>query len=134
MTISKNIVEIECALLELRHDGILHIHIKNEDTFEIDDSRALVEARVELVGERKTPIVYTATKFVIPSKEVREFVATESRSTNVLADAFVINSLPQRLMATMFVTINKPVRPTRIFYHFDDALDWARPYVKQDYL
>lgn len=121
--------EIGCAKMILRDDGILHIHIKVDEVFEMADSIELLKTRTALVAGRKTPIIYTCTQFVIPSKEVREFVASEARSTLVLADAFVVNSLPQRLMANLFIRINKPVRPTKVFNNFDAACLWAKTYI-----
>lgn len=123
--------EIGCAKMILREDGILHIHIKVDEVFEIADSVELVKARTSLVAGRRTPIIYTCTQFVIPSKEVREFVASESRSTLVLADAFVVNSLPQRLMANLFIRINKPVRPTKVFNNFGAACAWAKTFITE---
>lgn len=115
--------------MELLEEGILHVHIKVDEVFEIKDSFELVEARTKLVDGLKTPIIYTCTEFVIPTKEVREFVASEGRSDMVLADAFVVNSLPQRLIANFFTKINKPVRPTKVFSNFDEARDWARTFL-----
>ena len=124
-------IEIGCARMEMREDGILHVHIKVDEVFEIADSHALVQARTRLVDGRRTPIIYTCSEFVIPSKEVREFVASENRSKMVTADAFVVNSLPQRLVANFFIKINKPVRPVKVFDNFDAAREWILKYVTE---
>ncbi|CAG5076285.1 DUF7793 family protein [Parvicella tangerina] len=122
-------VDLRSARIELRPDGVLHIDIKLDQVFEIEDSIAIIEARTKLVNGKRTPIVYTCTEFVIPSKEVREFVASEKRSELVIADAFVVNSLPQKLVANLFIKINKPVRPTKVFSNFDEACEWAKTFI-----
>lgn len=122
-------IDIPAATIRIREEGFLHIHIKIEDEFTIEHSASIVKARTELAANRKMPILYTTTKFVIPSKEVREYVATESRSELVVADAFVIHSLPQRLMVRFFLQFNKPVRPTRFFEDEALAIEWLKKYV-----
>ncbi len=124
-------IELPEATICVCEMGIMHIHIKIEDEFTIAHADALVNARTEIAQGRKMPILYTSTKFVIPSKEVREYVASENRSSLVVADAFVINSLPQRLAARFFLRFNKPVRPTRFFENKEQALKWLRTFVEK---
>ncbi len=128
------IIETPAAKITLRQDGILHVHIKVESNFELKHSMEIVEARTRMVKGNIHPILYTSNHFVIPSNEVREYVASDSRSALVSADAFVINSLPQRLMASMYKKINKPVRPTRFFSNEQDALPWLKQYVDSSML
>lgn len=123
--------DVGCAKVEWREDGIVHIHIKETNTFEIEDSKKVLKARERIADGRKAPIIYTCTQFVIPSKEVREFVASEGRSGLVLADAFVVNSLPQKLMANIFIKINRPVRPAKVFNNFETARDWAQTFITE---
>lgn len=123
--------DVGCATVELREDGIMHIHIKETQTFEMEDSEKVFKLREKMAGGRKAPMIYTCTQFVIPSKEVREFVASEERSGLVLADAFVVNSLPQKLMANIFIKINKPVRPTKVFNNFEAACEWAKTFITE---
>lgn len=127
--ITDQFIDIPAATIRIREEGFLHIHIKIEDEFTIEHSASIVKARTELADGRKMPILYTATKFVIPSKEVREYVASESRSELVVADAFVINSLPQRMMVRFFLKFNKPVRPTQFFDEETSAVRWLKQFV-----
>lgn len=124
---SKSIIDLPEATISILEEGIMKVHIKVEDEFTIDDSKAIVEARTKLANGRKMAMLYTtSTKFVIPSKEVREYVATEERSEFVTADAFVISSLAQRLAVRFFIRFNKPVRPTRFFESEEAALEWLQ--------
>lgn len=123
-------VQTESADIEIRPDGIMHIHIKVESTFEMKNSMEIIEARTKLAQNKIYPILYTASEFVLPSREVREYVASESRSALVSADAFVINNLPQRLIASLYKKYNKPVRPTRVFSCPEKAIKWLKQYVK----
>lgn len=125
-------ISTSSADIAIREDGIMHVHVKVELNFEIEHSREIVAARTKLAAGRAFPILYTATKFVVPSAEVRNYVASEDRSELVTADAFVINSLPQRITARLYRVINKPVRPTRIFECAEEAALWLKSYANPE--
>lgn len=123
-------IDISCAKIIIRDDGIMHVHIKLEYSLEMEHSKAIVEARTKLADGHRYPIMYTATQFLILSNDSREYLASESRSTLVIADAFVINSLPQRLLARLYKKFNKPVRPAEIFENENDAIEWLKQFVE----
>lgn len=123
------LIDLPVAKICICESGIMHVHIKVEDEFTIEHAEELFKARTEMANGRKMPIMYTSPKFVIPSKEVREYVASEDRSELVLADAFVTYSLPQRLMSRFYLRFNKPVRPTQFFESEERALEWLRTFL-----
>ena len=122
----------EAAEIYLRKDGIMHVHIMVKNSFELQHSMQIVEARTKLAENKPYPILYTTEHtFVTPSPEVKQYVASEERSALVLADAFVIKSLPQRLAAKMFSNFNKPVRPSKFFSNEADAILWLKEFVSK---
>lgn len=123
-------IEIAPAIIEIREDGIMHIHVKIDMDFNIQHSIDIVEARTKLANGKSFPMLYTLTKFVIPSNEVSQYLASEDRSKLVLADAFVINSLPQRLIGNFYMKFKNPVRPTKIFTDKEKAINWLSGYTQ----
>lgn len=111
-------------------NGIMHIHIKVRNILELSDSMEIVEARTKLAQGKKHPVLYTTEhSFVTPSKEVNSYVASEERSKLVLADAFVMKSLPQRLAAKTYMLFKGPVRPTQFFSNESDAMEWLKSFL-----
>lgn len=127
---SEKVIDIPEAWIKIIDDSILHIHTKVKDEFELPHAQKIAAERVKFCGNKKYPILHTAEKFVIPSQEVREFVATEERSKLITADAFVVRSLPQRIAANFFMRFNNPVRPTRIFDSKEEAIEWLRQFIE----
>lgn len=123
-------VDIAPAKIAIRSDGIMHVHIRADIEITLEESLLIFQTRTELAKNVKYPILYTAPKFVIPSKEVREFVASQERSKLVIANAFVINSLPQRIIAKSFIKLNKPVRPTDYFDTEAEAVAWLKTFIR----
>lgn len=125
-----NKVALPSADISIYSNGIMHIHIKVRNTLEISDSMEIVEARTTLAQGEKYPVLYTTEhSFVTPSKEVNSYVASEERSALVLADAFVIKSLPQRLAAKTYMLFKGPVRPSNFFSNESDAIEWLKTFL-----
>ncbi|MCB9189653.1 MAG: hypothetical protein H6598_08540 [Flavobacteriales bacterium] len=58
------------------------------------------------------------------SPEVREFAASSDNNKYTISDAMVISSQAHVLVTNFYVKFNKPVKPTRIFTHRDEAIAW----------
>lgn len=125
-----DMVEVPSADICIYSNGIMHIHIKVKNTFEIANSIEIFEARTKLAQNKKHPILYTTeSSFVTPSKEVNNYVASEERSKLVLADAFVMKSLPQRIAARTYRLFKSPVSPTGFFANEKDAIEWLKKFL-----
>ena len=123
-------VDVPSADIRIYSNGIMHIHIKVRNTFELSNSMEIVEARTKLAEGKKYPVLYsTEHSFVTPSKEVNSYVASEERSKLVLADAFIMKSLPQRLAARTYMLFKGPVRPTQFFSNEVDAIEWLKTFL-----
>lgn len=125
-----NKTEVPSANIYIYSNGIMHVHIKVKNTFEIANSIEIFEARTRLAKNKKHPILYTTeSTFVTPSKEVNNYVASKERSKLVLADAFIMKSLPQRLAARTYRLLKSPVSPTGFFSNEEDAIDWLKKFL-----
>lgn len=127
-------IEVPSARITIREDGIMHVHIKISTSFEIENSREIIEARVKLAEGKRYPILYTTVyRFVTPSKEVKDYLSTSfQRNKLVIADGFVIGSFSQRLAAKVYLRLNKPSVPTAFFSSEEEAITWLRSFVKKD--
>lgn len=122
-------VIISCAVIQLRQDGILHIHITIPEELEIIHTKAIFEARNKLTNNTSHPHLYTGGIYLNPSDEVTKFAASEERNKLVIADAYVISSLSQRIIANFYLKFKKPIRPTKIFTDEDTAIIWLSSFI-----
>lgn len=127
--IIKRQIEVPSALIQIREDGIMHIHIKVDLDFDMENSLEILDAKIEVSEGEKHPILYTGSKFVIPTNEVREYLASEKRNALTIAEAFLVKSLPQRLISNFYIKINKPARPTKMFTNKEKAMEWLITFI-----
>jgi len=122
--------EVDAAEINICTNGIMHIHVKVKGVFSIEHSKEIVAARTSLAGNRKYPVLYTLEDaFLTPSKEVSQYVASDERSTLIIADAFIVESFPQRLAARAYRLFSKPVRPTAFFSTKGKAIQWLQSFI-----
>ncbi len=132
LTDKENIPIINKALLDfaevvLRSDGIVHTHINLKKAVSLEQAKLLKDAYVEVTGGVKTPHLFTANKFVIIEKDVMEYMK-EVANKYGKADAFVISSLPQKIMGNFYLKIVKPGVPSKLFQDKQKAIKWLKQY------
>lgn len=122
-------IDIDIANISIRSDGIMHVSMKAKNEFGLDDVKLIRSTRKEISQGKSYPILYTGDKLVLPTKEARAYMAEKSDEALALAEAMIIKSMPQRLIASTYIRINKPKCPTGFFEKEVDAIEWLKKYL-----
>ncbi len=122
-------IKLSHSLIVLRSDGILELHTSNEHVYEIGDVIENVEAFGKLTGNKKAPVLIIGGCFTSLSKEAREFMASEESLKYSLCEAFLLSSLPQKLLINFYIKVNKPLVPTMVFSDKDKAVNWLKSFL-----
>ena len=101
-----NSISTRISTVFLRDDGILHINIKPDNEFTVFDFNELVGAAKEIGNGRKFLNLIIVCNNTLPDNESRIASASEKGSVYKIADAFVINSLAQTLIANFYMKFN----------------------------
>lgn len=64
------------------------------------------------------------------SKEAREYLANEG-SEGIIAGALLIDSILTRTLGNIFLMINKPKMPSKLFTSEDEAIAWLKGFNKE---
>lgn len=110
--------------VQLREDDILQIEIKKDESFGVRDMWELIEAARIIGNGRKFLNLVIVGAHTVPDEESRILSTSEEGSIYKIADAFVINSFPQILIANMYMKFHKPSVPTKFFKNTKDAERW----------
>mgnify|MGYP000267985376 CR=1 FL=1 len=118
--------KLKCAIseVELIENDVLHIDIEREKSFEIEDFQELKEAAKKIGNGKRFYNLITVGEFTLPSREAREASCSHEGSEFKKADAFVIKSLPQKIIANFMIKVNRPTVPTKYFDSVEAAKAW----------
>ena len=111
-------------------DGIVYLHTSDRQIQTVESIFLLTKTLGEILPNKPAPILSTHDSNALPSYEVRQFVAQEDANPYSAADAFIVTSLPQKLIANFYLKFNKPARPTKLFSKKEDAVKWLKNYLK----
>jgi hypothetical protein len=123
MVITKSI-KTRISTVFLREDGILQIDINSDCEFATLDFNELVEAAKTIGNGKKFLNLIMVGKNTLADHESRVASCSQEGSIYKLADAFVIDSLPQKIIANFYMRVNKPYVPTKFFNNEEDAVKW----------
>ncbi len=114
--------------MSLRSDGIIQTRVKNDCDVRIEDAKYLLEAYLKLGEGKKVPHLIIFAEFAMADRDVLEYVAEEANEFGK-ADAVVISSMAQKILANFYLKFQKPSVPTKFFKSEDEAVEWLLDYL-----
>ena len=127
MTLSKPIV-FENFQLILNESGYYQVEVFDNVDFLIADLKLLVNAQRENFGV-KLPVLVLCREHSNTNIELLNVIAKNENNPYSRADAFVIKSMAQKILANFYLKIHKPERPTKFFNSKEDAIMWLNLYL-----
>jgi hypothetical protein len=118
-------IDLGFATVSSREDGIINTNVIIDDTITLEQAKELFNAYLKLSKGKKSPHLITVSKFVIMEKDVMEFI-TKVANKKGKADAFVIHSLPQKIIGNFYLKFHNPSIPTKLFTSKEKAIAWLK--------
>ena len=114
----------EKATHTLMGSNIIVTEPKPNVTWDAEDLYVIHKAHLQLTNNKPFGLILNATHFLLTTKEARELVATNVFIEHHKASAFVTTNFSNRLVGNIFIRINKPPVPTKIFKDVESAIKW----------
>ncbi|MCF8428644.1 MAG: hypothetical protein K9G64_00820 [Bacteroidia bacterium] len=122
-----NFYQNETFSVKVIDNSYYEVRVFENHDFTVDDLATLVEAQKKSVG-LVLPVLIICEKNVLADIILLSKLSQNENSPYSKADAFVLNSVAQKIMANFYIKINIPERPTNFFNNLDDALNWLKQY------
>jgi hypothetical protein len=122
----KKEIKLPHAVIRLRTDLIIEITSADDFEYDVDAIKQNHEAIKQLKETPKALILNLAGKFTTVTTEVRDFVATAPHQSFIAAEAFVIQSLAQKILVQFYLKMNKPKVPANFFNSATKAVEWLK--------
>lgn len=102
--------------------------IEEEGVFGFEELTLLVEAQKTL-GGLKLPVIVMCGEYSSTDIDFIKHLAKNENDPYSKADAFVLKSIAQRLIASFYIKIVVPERPTKFFNKRADADEWIKQFM-----
>jgi len=109
-------------------DGILFCIYANNIDLDLEIAKHCVEQRLNYSKGRSYPVFVNMTGVRSVDKPAREYFATRGL-VQLTAGALIVNSPLSKFLVNIFLKINKPKIPSRLFTNEKEASDWLKNYI-----
>ena len=112
----------EIGDIQLRN-GILEILIGQNMSIELRDVERMIEPIESVTKGQKYPVLLDTGRNNRVSSSARQYIADRFQRFRT-AEAIVCTTFYHRLLAQLYMSINKPSNPVKVFANRDDARLW----------
>src|SRR5687767_13127270 len=99
-------IEIKAGTIALRSDGIILIKINEDHIVDVQDLKDIALAVGKIGKGKKFPNLVLAGTYSNITQEARTYSTSDENNIYTKADAFVIRSMHQKLLANLYMKIN----------------------------
>ncbi len=96
---SNNIIKTRISTVKLKSEEILQIDIIDDQVFEKKDVIELIDAAYKLGGGKKFKNLINVGEFTVPDLKAIKLSCSKAGSKYKIADAFIIHTLSQKIIA-----------------------------------
>lgn len=108
----------------LHSNGIIEAVCADDFTYEVEHLEQNLVCILDWTKDEPKLVLNTVAPHTNITAEARKFMSNSLNTNYVIAEAFIIHSLAQRLLASFFIKIDKPKLPTKFFNKREEAIEW----------
>jgi len=113
------------ATVDIEEEGILKIKILPNASIELDTAKDIVKCAGEIGGSYIHANLVDIRDMVFMSRGARAYFGKQDKAI-VIAVAILMNSAFHGVLSNLYLTVTRPIIPTKVFEREVDALDWLR--------
>lgn len=128
ISVMEQVVELDKAFVRKLEDGLIELTFKEHISFELNDALEVDEVFRKFVGEKPYyTLVDGSSLFSSISEEARaHFAKPNDINIHRKAEALVAENFANRIIANLYMAINKPSNPVKVFSNKESALAWLK--------
>ena len=122
------IIELNCAKITYRIDGIIHIHY-SAHSFNLKETKELFSTIRKNSPWDVSPFYITGDAFTSLDNESKKFNGSPEVIKHCSAIAIFSKSLGQKILANFYIKTIKPNTPTQFFTDEEKAIKWLMEFL-----
>ena len=119
-------VKLQHTEVFLRSDGIIHFKYGDHVHYTMDEARELEDVVKDITNDVAHRSLRVTGKYSSTDIEIMRYLSKGRGALFTLADAFVLHSSPQRILANFYMKIQRPYVPTAFFETVEEAETWLK--------
>ena len=132
MVSNETVIQVRVGEISMGTDGIIRGIVTwpiNEET--LADAVEIIAAIKKLSQDKPRPFYSDVRKVQSVTKAARDYFARPENQEFIRANAILVHSPLNRMLANFYLRVNKPTLPTQMFTQESDAINWLRTYLER---
>jgi len=113
--------------VKINEHNFYELEIFNDKEFSYPQLEELINAQTKF-GSMQLPVLVLCEEFASTDTTFLKHLAKNSNNPYSKADAFVISSMAQKIIANFYLKINSLERPTKFFKEKEEAIKWLKTF------
>lgn len=109
-------------------EGVLNATFSRNLVISLDLAQKLVDMRLTFCEGKSYPVLMDISYIASVDTASRKYLSSEKAMQHILAGGFLCQSLVSKLIGNIFVRIDRPKIPTRIFTDRNKAVTWLKQF------
>jgi hypothetical protein len=127
---SADAIESSCFITWKDKRGICFTRVKRDAFVQLKDAVENKENVITLFGTETPPILVDLREILSISREAREYFAMKNRKAGVSAIAMIIKSPVSKTIGNLYLRINTPTVPTKLFTSEEKAIEFLKTFLR----
>lgn len=123
----KILTEDKVAKLNVEN-GIMHVVFERDTVITLEIAKSIVEERIQLSENKAYPLYVDINCVLSIDVEAREYLKSDEAMVFALAAALHVSNPLSKFLGNLFITVDKPKKPIKMFNAESKALNWLKKY------
>ena len=122
-------IETPVCTISLLDNGIVRTNYRSDANVTLEEIKIIELALFEISGgKRFKNLLDSRGGYTSFDAEARNYAANSAITKNIIVSAFVVNTLPLKLLVNFYIQFNKPTYKIKVFSDYDVAMWWLIKY------
>lgn len=118
--------------LKLVDGNYFLMEVKPDVELDVADVVILVRFQEELGKGKAFPVIIHPSSTSTTNSDLINYISKKENLPFTKADAFILTSVAQKILAKLYIRFVPPERPTQFFTKMDDAVKWIEKFFDQN--
>jgi len=124
------VIETRTARIWLGEDGIIRTVFLTNSELTLEDAKEIDTVTSGMTDGKEYPFLIDLRKIKSVAREVRNYGSEMKTRRN--ASALLISSPLSRVLGNLYLGINKPIHPVKLFVSEDEAIKWLKGFMETE--
>jgi hypothetical protein len=123
---SRETAKFRITLVEGRY---FLLEVFDNTEVEVEDIIQLVAFQKELGEGKLFPVIIHPSPTATTNSDLIKYISKKDSLPYTKADAFILTSVPQKILAKLYIRFVPPERPTQFFTRKEEAVKWIQKFI-----